>query len=238
MQLSAGLRFCGVTGNLQASVQSWERPVRRGHHGCKPPSEPTCARQNSPYSNEAFMGGTSLNLLATLCLRQPRRLLAFNAMRLARSWPTVNLMSNRIRRYFCAKLLSRWSTASLCWCTALFLPCAELCISLCWTSWDDCCWPASPSCQGPSEQHHNPLVYIVGSSKFHTIFICAEGALFPITQVSNEEVKQYWPLYWSLGCTAFPGDTMCESWCGDPSLVHLSVASWLEVRLEAVDCSI
>lgn len=67
------------------------------------------------------------------------------------------------------------------------------------------------------------------SSKFYTIFKPAEGALFPLTQVSNEEVKQYWPLHQPLGYTTFPVAT-CESRCGDPSL-----ASWLEARLGAVD---
>lgn len=84
----------------------------QGHHRCKAPSEPTCPRQIFPYSNGAFTGGTTLELLAMLCLRQPRRLLAFSAMR-PHAWPTGNLVSNRTHRDFWAKLLSSRSAQSV-----------------------------------------------------------------------------------------------------------------------------
>lgn len=43
---------------------------------CTAPSEPARPRHISLYSDGVFMGGTTLDLLAMLCPRQPRRLLA------------------------------------------------------------------------------------------------------------------------------------------------------------------
>lgn len=124
MQLSAGLRFCGGTGNLQASAQRvWQQSRELSAEAGPPPPQssqrPYLSETDFPVLYHPFTGVTTLDLLATLCLRQPRRPLGFCAMR-AHAWPVGNLVSNRTHRYFCARLLSSQSVPSLCWCVRVF----------------------------------------------------------------------------------------------------------------------
>lgn len=61
-------------------------------------------------------------------------------------------------RSFCAKLLSRWLARAHTGLCGYSFTGASLCISICWTAWDSC-WAIFPACWGPSEWHHNHLVY-------------------------------------------------------------------------------
>lgn len=47
-----------------------------------------------------------------------------------------------------------------------------------------------------------PIWCIIHFSQFYIISKIAEGAPCPNAQGINENVTQYWPQYWSLGCTA------------------------------------
>ena len=64
---------------------------------------------------------TSVSLLATLFLMQPRMLLALLAARM-HYWLVFNLVSTRTRRSIFTKLLSSLSSPSMYWCLGLFLP--------------------------------------------------------------------------------------------------------------------
>ena len=69
---------------------------------------------------------SSLDLLAPLCLMQPRSCFAPRTHR----WLMISLVSIRTLKSISAKLLSSWSAPSLCWYLGLFLPGTGLGISL------------------------------------------------------------------------------------------------------------
>ena len=64
---------------------------------------------------------TSLDLMATLPLMQPRIPLAFLVAR-AHCWLTLNLVSTKSPSSFSTKLLPSWSAASIWGCLGLFHP--------------------------------------------------------------------------------------------------------------------
>ena len=64
---------------------------------------------------------TSIELLAKLCLMQPRGLLVFFVVR-TRCWLPVSLLATRTPRSFTAKLLLSWPIPSLSCCLGLSLP--------------------------------------------------------------------------------------------------------------------
>ena len=72
-------------------------------------------------SAEQRGGVTSPDLLAVLCLMQPRRSLAAFGTR-AHCCLVVNLVPTRTPRAFSAKLFRSWSAPSMYWCMDLFLP--------------------------------------------------------------------------------------------------------------------
>lgn len=77
------------------------------------------------------------------------------------------------------------------WCLELFL--SRILWFCFWTSWDFC-QLISPACQGPSGW----LWFASYCSQFWVIHEFTKGALYPIIQVINEDVKQHWSQYWLL----------------------------------------
>lgn len=137
---------------------------------------------------------TSFDLLATLCLRQLRRLLASF---ITGEYCLIN--SVRISRTSSAKQLSSWY-APVCSGACYFSPMAGLRISLCWTL---CKSPVSSFLQldEVSLNDRTTLWQISYSFPFCVIWKTAESVLCPFIQVINEEVKEYWSQYQPLEYT-------------------------------------
>lgn len=109
----------------------------------------------SPVLNKREV--SPLDLLAVLCLMQPRMLLSFFATRVY-CWLPLNFLSTRT---MCPFLRSCFPDEQASACTgvqAYSSPDAGLCLFPHWTSWHSC-WPISPVCQGRSEWQHSHLVY-------------------------------------------------------------------------------
>ena len=91
----------------------------------------SCRAQNWTWNSRCVLPDrqrgriTSPDVLAMLCLFQPRRLLAAVAKR-ARCWLMVSLSAVA----FPTRLLSSWLSLSLHWCLVLFLPGTGLCFLL------------------------------------------------------------------------------------------------------------
>jgi len=129
---------------------------------------------------------TSLDLLATLDLMQPRIPLPFFAPRPC-CWLMVKLVSTRTPKFFPAKLLSSWASLSIYWCMdpstqGSFLG-AGLFISHCWSSWGSF-QLISPACPA-AEWQHDPLVYQL-LLPVCVIFRLAEDVLCHIMQMISE----------------------------------------------------
>lgn len=129
---------------------------------------------------------TFLDLLATLCLRQLRRILA-SFITGEYCW----IKSVRISRTSAAKQLSSWY-ALACSGACYFSPVAGLGISLCWTL---CKSPVSSFLQLAEVplNGRTTLWQISYSFPFCIIWKTAESVLCPFIQVNDEEVKEYWP---------------------------------------------
>ncbi|KAK4810782.1 hypothetical protein QYF61_008754, partial [Mycteria americana] len=132
---------------------------------------------------------TSLDLLAILCLMQPRIPLALAAR--AHCWLMFNLVSTRTPRSFSARLLSSWVAPSIYWCLGLFLPkcrtwhfpwlnCMRF-LSAHFSSLLRSLWVAA-----------RPSGISASPPSFGVISKLAEGTLCPSIHIINEDVEQDW----------------------------------------------
>lgn len=150
-------------------------------------------------------GSTYLDLLVILCLMQLR--ISFNFLTARTCWFAFNLLSTRTPRSFSASLFSTvWSPACIdAWsCNSS----QAFCSSAFWTSWDFC-QLMSPACQGP----FGWLRFVSNCCQFRVIHKFTKGALYPMIQVINEDVKQHWSQCWLLGyfpCNWHP-TTLCTT---------------------------
>ena len=127
----------------------------------------------------------SFCLLALFLLMQPRMLLTFFTVR-AHCWLMFGLVSMKT---FSAKLLSNSLVARLWWCIGFYsTPGTGLLILLCWTLWCSCQPIFLQPVKVPLDSSMT-LWLISHSSPFCVICKLAQGALCPIVQVINEEVK-------------------------------------------------
>lgn len=97
---------------------------------------------------------TLFNLLAMLCLMQPRRLLTFFAPR-THFWLMVKLEYTKTHQSFSVKLLSSQLPPNLYWEKGLSTPMFSTFTCLYWLLWGSC-WPISQNCWSPFEGQHNP----------------------------------------------------------------------------------
>jgi len=129
----------------------------------------------------------SFDLLATPCLIQLRRLLAFSTAR-THCWIMSHLLLTRSLSSFSTKLLSSESASSFYWFVGLFLlRCRTSHFSLL-NFISRFLWPVEDHLKGSTAL---PCLS-------HTSWFCAncrlgEDALCPVIQVTSEDVKQYWP---------------------------------------------
>ena len=95
---------------------------------------------------------TSLDLLATVCLLQPRMMVAFFTARVI-CWFKVSLLpAENPQVIFCRAAFQPVSPQHV------LVPGAGLSISLCWASWCSC-WPVSPAGLSPSGCQHSHWVH-------------------------------------------------------------------------------